>query len=81
MEEYNSYYKSDICPICNKIMKTKALDHCHKTGKIRGFICRKCNSGLGFLYDDKEILLRAIKWLEEEKTNCIINKVCILKNG
>lgn len=44
---------SGVCPICGKTVdKTKGrqmcLDHCHKTGKVRGFICHHCNAGLGW---------------------------------
>jgi hypothetical protein len=32
------------------------VDHCHKTGKIRGLLCSSCNSGLGLLGDSAESL-------------------------
>lgn len=37
------------CDICNKAMmseKEPAVDHCHKTGKIRGLLCTSCNTSL-----------------------------------
>jgi len=40
------------------------VDHCHVTGKIRGILCSKCNSALGFLNYDIEIAKRLIKYLE-----------------
>lgn len=37
----------DKCEICNKpgssFTKSLALDHNHKTGKIRGLLCYRCN--------------------------------------
>ena len=39
------------------------VDHCHETGKIRGLLCHKCNTGLGLLGDTKEGLLKALNYL------------------
>lgn len=35
------------------------IDHCHKTGVIRGLLCMKCNVGLGLLGDNLKNLERA----------------------
>lgn len=39
------------------------IDHCHKTNKIRGLLCQKCNMALGMFGDNIEVLLNAVKWL------------------
>lgn len=39
-------------------------DHCHKTNIVRGILCKKCNSGLGFFNDDILVLERAIEYLK-----------------
>jgi len=41
------------------------VDHCHKTGKVRGLICNSCNIGLGVFKDNVEVLQRAIEYLKE----------------
>ncbi len=39
-------------------------DHCHKTGKVRGILCRGCNQALGSLRDDPVRARRAAEYLE-----------------
>ena len=40
--------QNNFCPICNTKIKPgdENLDHDHDTGKIRGVLCRTCNSGI-----------------------------------
>lgn len=40
-----------------------AVDHDHKTGELRGLLCRSCNVGIGNLGDDPERLLNAVTYL------------------
>ncbi len=39
------------------------IDHCHKTGKIRGLLCYACNTALGMFRDNPKILMRAVRYL------------------
>lgn len=43
-------------------------DHCHKTGKVRGILCRSCNHALGALRDSPAIARRAADYLERHAT-------------
>lgn len=52
------------CPICRK-NKCDVLDHDHKTGKLRGLICRKCNFALGYISDDPATAERLATYLRE----------------
>jgi len=40
-----------------------AVDHCHKTGKVRGLLCNGCNKGLGLFRDNPDFLRRAVVWV------------------
>ena len=55
------------CGICgrrdNLPNKHFAVDHCHKTGRVRGLLCSRCNSGLGSLGDELERVQKAIAYL------------------
>ncbi len=39
------------------------VDHCHETRKIRGLLCHACNTGLGLLKHDPDVLSRATQYL------------------
>lgn len=55
------------CAICNKIQDKRPLsvDHDHTTGKIRGLLCLKCNSGIGFVSEDVNILESMISYIKK----------------
>lgn len=71
-DKYMSLLKKqdNKCAICKKETsennKKLHVDHCHKTGAIRGILCRSCNHGIGNFKDKVELLKRAISYLNGE---------------
>ena len=43
------------------------VDHCHKTGKVRGLLCQLCNTALGKFKDSEEMLLKAVSYIRKYK--------------
>jgi hypothetical protein len=69
-EDYNKRLKDQkgVCAICgngNKQKRRLCVDHCHKTGKIRGLLCVDCSVALGNVNDDIKILNKMIKYLKK----------------
>lgn len=56
-----------VCAICQKVPEILYVDHDHNTGVIRGLLCQKCNSGIGFLGDTLEGLEKAVKYLKDAR--------------
>ena len=55
------------CECCDQKLNSSAkthLDHCHVTGIFRGWLCNRCNLGLGALGDSIESLKKALAYLE-----------------
>ena len=56
--EYNNILSAqkNECAICSvSFVKEKPnIDHCHKTGRVRGLLCYNCNLGLGKFKDDSK---------------------------
>jgi hypothetical protein len=68
-EDYKFLLKQQnfSCAIChkheNQINRKLAVDHCHKTGKVRGLLCSNCNTGIGNLRDSTYLLFKSICYL------------------
>jgi hypothetical protein len=52
------------CLICKTHAKL-CVDHCHKSLKVRGLLCRSCNLGLGYFKDNCSFLSEAILYLNK----------------
>ena len=57
--------QNGACAICKKKPKRRFLciDHCHKTGKVRGLLCTQCNAALGAFGDDPKFTQAATDYL------------------
>ena len=54
------------CGLCKKKMKQPCIDHCHKSGKVRGLLCHRCNLLLGQveLSGRQDWLFNAMSWIQ-----------------
>lgn len=44
------------------------IDHCHKTGQLRGLLCYRCNIFLAHLEHDPSRYTKAVNYLEQYST-------------
>jgi hypothetical protein len=60
--------QAGCCAICGTDKPTGkwkvfAVDHNHKTGKVRELLCNECNRGIGLLKDNAELLQKAADYI------------------
>ncbi|MGV8972244.1 MAG: endonuclease VII domain-containing protein [Rhodoglobus sp.] len=70
LAEYNERLAAQDgqCAICGERCSSGrrlAVDHCHKTGAVRGLLCIRCNNGIGNFMDDPQRLLAAVAYLRK----------------
>lgn len=71
LDEYNRMFEEQegSCAICGKhqieLDRALSVDHCHSSGKVRGLLCNKCNTGIGFFDNNIEVLENSIKYLKK----------------
>lgn len=66
--------QNGVCKICQGKNNGRnfCVDHCHRTGIVRGLLCFKCNSVLGFMDDDVFKLQMAINYIIHSKTEFVV---------
>lgn len=79
LDQYHTLLESQgyVCAICGEkeiainsnsgVAFGLAVDHCHTSGKVRGLLCKQCNNAVGFFKDSKEILTKAINYLQQHE--------------
>jgi len=60
---YEQLMSNTNCQICDAELTKKCIDHCHSTNKIRGVLCNNCNTALGLVGDNTQILQSMIEYL------------------
>ena len=65
--------KPELCELCGKIPRKWCLDHDHSDDSFRGWICERCNTGLGKLGDNLEGIVKAVNYLIAKQNDKYIN--------
>ena len=68
IEEYDRVFEfqGGLCAICRQPPKSArlAVDHCHKTGLIRGLLCPWCNRAIALFRDNLERFENAVAYFK-----------------
>lgn len=70
IDQYQEMYdkQGGKCAICDthqdNLNRKLCIDHSHASGKVRGLLCNRCNSVLGYFNDNITLLENAIKYLK-----------------
>ena len=72
MQDYEDMLKiqNGVCAICQQKCNTEnnlAVDHDHNSGKVRGLLCKNCNTAIGLLKENTDTLKKAFNYLEIHK--------------
>lgn len=69
-KQYENMFKDQLgrCSICeqphNSLTNKLCVDHCHTSGIVRSLLCGKCNTALGLLKEDEDILLKMLEYIK-----------------
>lgn len=55
--------RPEVCECCKKVPLKWCLDHDHSDDSFRGWICERCNTGLGKLDDNLNGVIKAVNYL------------------
>jgi hypothetical protein len=71
LDEYEAIKDSQggVCAVCGNGQgqdgrKYLDVDHCHRTGKVRGLLCSHCNRALGLLSEDQSRIRKLADYIQ-----------------
>lgn len=65
IEDYEASYaaQNGRCRICKEQNEVLCVDHDHASGQVRDLLCRRCNSVLGFVNENPQVLSEMIAYI------------------
>lgn len=60
-------FKQETATHLNGRLKMLCVDHDHATNKIRGLLCNRCNSALGYIYESFDTAMNMAKYIMKHK--------------
>lgn len=59
--------QNNLCITCKRDFNTvkPVIDHNHKTNEVRGILCYACNSAIGLLMEDENVIWNMLEYLKK----------------
>ena len=76
IKDFNESFalQDNVCAVCKSLEPNGGkwvVDHCHRSGNLRGILCDWCNRALGLMLDKPEVALSAAEYLSQDKQSFI----------
>lgn len=62
------------CPTKGTARKRLSVDHAHRSGRVRGLLCGRCNTLIGYLHEDDVLLENLALYLREPPANDVFDQ-------
>jgi hypothetical protein len=84
LDEYNAMFslQGGVCAVCgtepnikdkNGNIRRLAVDHDHKTGRVRQLLCNACNTSIGLVKENISTLVGMIDYIKKHETGAMKN--------
>lgn len=77
--------QNNRCFICEKTATRSRgrlhVDHCHRTGEVRGLLCHGCNTMLGLMHENVSVFARAAEYLTNPPSRQVFAEPHIVPNA
>lgn len=80
VDEARLFREGKSCEVCGSTERL-CVDHCHRSGKIRGILCDRCNRGLGYFRDSVKLLAMATVYLSDSRDGGTIQGPLVSSEG
>lgn len=65
---FERIHAGESCEVCGEKTSRMAIDHCHDSKRVRGLLCSNCNTSLGLLKEDPDVIMGLLAYLEHHGT-------------